>query len=159
MAILATIAMVALKNLSQSRPAAMGFTGAAANIAPREVETLTAPETEQLVLLAMISAAKADGAFDEAEIQRIVRHIDDDGVSQTEKQFLHTELRTPLDVQALVEAVPNQAVAAQVYGASLLAMDIDTQAERAYLRQLAAALGLDAGAVARLHQLTGAPAV
>jgi uncharacterized membrane protein YebE (DUF533 family) len=38
-------------------------------------------------------------------------------------------------------------------------MDIDTQAERAYLRQLAAALGLEAGAVARLHQLTGAPAV
>jgi uncharacterized membrane protein YebE (DUF533 family) len=38
-------------------------------------------------------------------------------------------------------------------------MNIDTEAEAAYLRQLAAALELDEGTVARLHQLTGAPAV
>ena len=159
MAILATIAMAALKNWSQSRNTAMGVTGAAANVAPRELETMMAPETEQLVLRAMISAAKADGAVDEAEIQRIVGEIDDDGVSPAEKQFLAQELRTPLDLRALVEAVPSPAVAAQVYGASLLAMNIDTEAEAAYLRQLAAALELDQGTVARLHQLTGAPAV
>ena len=160
MTILATLAMAALKNWSQSRStAAMGLTGAAAGIAPRELETMTAPETERLVLLAMVSAAKADGAVDESEIQRIVGEIDDDGISPAEKQFLVEELRTPLDLQALVEAVPSPAVAAQVYGASLLAMDIDTEAEAAYLRELAAALELDAGTVARLHQLTGAPAV
>ena len=160
MTILATLAMAALKNWSQSRnTAAMGLTGAAAGIAPRELEAMTAPETERLVLLAMVSAAKADGAVDESEIQRIVGEIDDDGISPAEKQFLVEELRTPLDLQALVEAVPTPAVAAQVYGASLLAMDIDTEAEAAYLRELAAALELDAGTVARLHQLTGAPAV
>jgi uncharacterized membrane protein YebE (DUF533 family) len=160
MTILATLAMAALKNWSQSRTTtAMGLTGAAASIAPRELETMTAPETERLVLLAMVSAAKADGAVDESEIQRIVGEIDDDGISPAEKQFLVEELRTPLDLQALVEAVPTPAVAAQVYGASLLSMDIDTEAEAAYLRELAAALELDAGTVARLHQLTGAPAV
>jgi uncharacterized membrane protein YebE (DUF533 family) len=151
--------MAALKNWSQSRNTAMGFTGAAANVAPRELETMMAPETEQLVPRAMISAAKADGAVDEAEIQRIVGEIDDDGVSPAEKQFLSQELRTPLDLRALVEAVPSPAVAAQVYGASLLAMNVDTEAEAAYLRQLAAALELDQATVARLHQLTGAPAV
>jgi uncharacterized membrane protein YebE (DUF533 family) len=62
-------------------------------------------------------------------------------------------------VQSLVDDVPSPAVAAQVYGASLLAMDIDTETEAEYLRRLAAALDLDATTVARLHELTGARAV
>jgi uncharacterized membrane protein YebE (DUF533 family) len=135
---------------------AMGLTGAAANVAPDEIETMTGPETEQLMLRAMISA---DGAVDESEIPRIVGKIDDDGVSPTEKHFLRTELRKPLDLRSLVEAVPSRAVAAQVYSASLLAMDIDTEAEVAYLRRLATELDLDAATVARLHELTGAPGV
>lgn len=128
-------------------------------LAPGEMETMTAPETEHLVLLAMISAAKADGEVDEAEIQRIVGKIDDDGVSPAEKQFLLAELRKPLDMQALVDAVPSAAVAAQVYGASLFVVKVDTEAEAEYLRQLAAALDLDTGTVARLHELTGTPGV
>jgi uncharacterized membrane protein YebE (DUF533 family) len=159
MAILATIAMAALKNWSQSRGSAMGLTGAASSIAPGEMDAMTAPETEQLVLLAMISAAKADGAVDEAEIERIVGQIDDDGVSPAEKEFLLAELRKPLDLRGLVDAVPSAAVAAQVYGASLFVIKVDTEAEADYLQQLAGALGLDAGTVTRLHELTGAPAV
>jgi uncharacterized membrane protein YebE (DUF533 family) len=159
MAILATIAMAALKNWTQSRSPAMGLTGAASSIAPGEMDTMTAPETEQLVLLAMISAAKADGTVDDTEIQRIVGEIDDDGVSPAEKQFLRAELRKPLDMQALVDAVPSAAVAAQVYGASLFVVKVDTEAEADYLRQLAAALDLDTGTVARLHELTGTPGV
>ena len=111
MAILATIAMAALKNWSQSRGPAVGLTDAAQSIAPGEMDAMTAPETEQLVLLAMISAAKADGAVDEAEIERIVGQIDDDGVSSAEKEFLLAELRKPLDLRGLVDAVPSAAVA------------------------------------------------
>lgn len=159
MAILATLAMAAFKNWSDSRGASLGLVGDAASAAPQELAELTSPAAEQLVLRAMLSAAKADGAVDDTEIQRIVGQIDDDGVSPEEKQFLLAELRKPLDLDALVAAVPGPAVAAQVYGASLLAIDLDTEAEAAYLRRLAAALGLDAATVARLHQLTGAPAV
>lgn len=155
MTILATIAMAALKNWTRSGNGALGLTGTAAE----EVAALTAPEAGQVVLMAMVSAAKADGAVDEAEVQRIIGEIDGDGVSPAEKEFLLAELRKPLDLQALVAAVPDKAVAAQVYGASLLAIDLDTEAEIAYLRQLSAALGLDSGAVARLHELTGAPAI
>ena len=60
---------------------------------------------------------------------------------------------------ALVAAVPNEMVAAEVYTASLLAIDLDTEAEIAYLRRLAQALGLDGTTVARLHQITGATRV
>lgn len=69
------------------------------------------------------------------------------------------ELRRPLDLAALVADVPNPVVAAEVYVASLLAIDLDTPAEAAYLQQLAALLRLDAGTVTRLHELTGAPAI
>ena len=105
----------------------------------------------------MISAAKADGQIDDEEIQRIVGKIDDDGVSAEEKQFITDELRAPFNLQALVADVPDALVGTQVYAASLLAINLDTEAERNYLRTLAQMLQLDASAVERLHSLTGAP--
>lgn len=158
MTLLATLAMAALRNWTQSNPGALGLTGGAPAAVSEELAVLTTPAAEQLVLQAMLCAAKADGTVDEAEIQRIIGRIDDDGISEEERQFLLAELRKPLDLQALVAAVPSAAVAAEVYGASLLAIELDSEAEFAYLRQLAAALGLDAATVARLHELTGAPA-
>ena len=50
-------------------------------------------------------------------------------------------------------------VAAEVYAASLLAIELDTPAEAAYLRQLAQALRLDGATLSRLHEITGATAV
>ena len=157
MAILATVAMAALKNWQDSRGAAAGFTDAAMNMPPEHLAAMTAPATEELVLRAMVSAVKADGEVDEDEIQRIVGKIGSDGVTPDEKAFIVEELRKPLDLQSLIDAVPNEAVAAQVYGASLLAINVDSDAEVAYLQQLAQGLGLDSGTIARLHQLTGAP--
>lgn len=158
MAILATIAMAALKNWTDSRRAQASAAGAA-GFAPQELETMTAPDTEALILRAMVSAAKADGRIEEDEIQRIVGKVGADGLSEEEKQFLMRELRAPLDLRTLVAQVPNEMVAAEVYAASLLAIDLDTQEEVAYLRQLAQALRLDGETVARLHQITGATPV
>lgn len=158
-AILATIAMAALKNWTSNRAKSMSLTPQESAQAAAEFAQMSTPEVERLVLLAMINAAKADGEVDETEIQRIAGKIGEDGITAEEKAFVVGELRKPLDLQALVSAVPNEAVAAQVYGASLLAIDIDTPAEVQYLRQLAAALRLDAGTVSRLHELTGAQTV
>lgn len=155
MAILATIAMAALKNR-------MNAGARTANLTPelqQEASRLTSPGAEELVLRAMISAAKADGKVDEAEVQRFVGKIDDDGVSAEEKQFLVEELRKPLDMRALVADVNCPALAAEIYAASLLAIELDTPAEADYLRSLAAELGLDDETVAQLHQLTGAPRI
>ncbi|TAH50304.1 MAG: tellurite resistance TerB family protein [Betaproteobacteria bacterium] len=157
MALLATLAMAALKNWQDSRGAAAGLTDAAMSMQPDQLAAMTAPATEELVLRAMTPAAKADGQVDEDEIQRIVGKIGDNGVTPEEKQFIVEELRQPLDLRTLIDAVPNDAVAAQVYGASLLAINVDTDAEVAYLQRLAQGLGLDAATVDRLHQLTGAP--
>ncbi|AWI81072.1 protein YebE [Parazoarcus communis] len=157
MAILGTLAMAAFKHWQQSQSA--GAAAAMPAMAPQQFAELTSPQAETLVLRAMISAAKADGQVDDEEIQRIVGKIDDDGVSAEEKQFITDELRAPLNLQALVADVPDALVGTQVYAASLLAINLDTDAERDYLRTLAQMLQLDASAVERLHSLTGAPQV
>lgn len=159
MAILATIAMAALKNWTDNRRTQASTAGRTTGFAAQELEAMTAPDTEALILRAMVSAAKADGHIEEGEIQRIVGKVGADGLSEEERQFLMQELRAPLDLEALVADVPNEMVAAEVYAASLLAIDLDTQAEVAYLRQLAQALRLDGETVARLHQITGATPV
>ena len=55
--------------------------------------------------------------------------------------------------------MPNQVVATQVYAASLFALDIDTEAEKDYLRQLAQALNLNSDSVKMLHEMTDSPIV
>lgn len=155
--LLATIALAAFKNWSTSRASMAGLTEG--ELSTQQLSSMTAPDTEALILRAMISAAKADGEVDETEIQRIVGKLSDDGVSAEEKRFLMDELRRPLDLQGLIAEVPNPLVGAEVYAASLLAIDIDTPAEVAYLRQLAQRLGLDGDTVSRLHQITGATPV
>ena len=159
MAILATIAMAALKNWTDGRRAQAAMAPDTAGFAAPELESMTAPATEELVVRAMISAAKADGEVSEDEIQRIVGRVGADGLSEEEKQFLIAELRRTLDLAALVAEVPNEMVAAEVYAASLLAIQLDTPAEAAYLRQLAQALRLDGATLSRLHEITGAPAI
>lgn len=156
MAILGALAVNALQN-AQSSPTSLA--SGAQPLSQKQAEALTSPKTERLMIQAMITAAKADGQLDQKEIDNIFGKIGTDGVTNEERQLVMDELSRPMDLQALVSVVPNQAVAAEVYAASLFAIDIDTDAERAYLRQLAQALRLDAGTVSRLHELTGSPAM
>ena len=65
----------------------------------------------------------------------------------------------PLDVAGLAAEARNPAQAAQVYAASILAIDADTDHEKNYLRELATGAQASIRAtVAQLHQMTGAPA-
>jgi uncharacterized membrane protein YebE (DUF533 family) len=158
LAVLGTLALTALKN-AQARQQAGGAApdADAITLDPSEVAAAVGPEVERLLVRAMIQAAKADGQIDQAEMQKIIGKIGEDGVTTEEKAYVMSQLAAPVDVAALAAEVRGPAQAAEVYGASLLAIDVDTEAERAYLRELAAALGLDPATVAQLHQLTGAP--
>lgn len=108
-----------------------------------------------LTIRAMINAAKADGRIDEREAQRLVGKMQEDGVTDEERNFAINEMRKPMETDAIVRAVPNQQVAAQIYAASLMAIEIDTDAERRYLQDLAGMLGMDKPVVAYLHQAVG----
>ena len=109
----------------------------------------------KLTVRAMINAAKADGRIDEQETERLVGAIREDGVTDEEQRFVMEELRKPMDTDAIVRAVPNQQVAAQIYTASLMAINVDTDAEKRYLQELAGKLGLNQQVAAYLHQAVG----
>jgi uncharacterized membrane protein YebE (DUF533 family) len=151
MAVLGTLAVGALQ-----RARAGGAAGS--EVDAGEIETLTSPDTERLLLKAMVSAAKADGQIDQTEMQKILGRIGKDSVTDDEKQFVLSEMAAPLDIAALAGEASTPAVAAQVYAASILAIDADSEPEKAYLRDLAQALRLDPETVRQLQEMTGAPA-
>lgn len=157
MAVLGTLALGALRS-AQAKAGEGAGTARELTLEPADVEAVSAPDTEKLLVRAMISAAKADGKIDEAEVKGILNKIAADSVTEDEKQFVLAEMRAPLDLDGLTSGVRNRAQAAEVYAASLLAIDVDTPREQQYLQELARKLGLDAATVARLHELTGAPA-
>lgn len=181
MAILGTLAVSALRN-AQARanapeaapadPAPGSFsTGAGTGrrfnadgatdaevIPPDQIEGLVTEEAEKLAVRAMIAAAKADGQIDKDEITRIIGKLGTDAVNETERQFVLEEMKAPLDIQGLARLASTPAQAAQIYGASILAIHLDTEEEKRYLADLATALRLDDATVAELHRMTGAAA-
>jgi uncharacterized membrane protein YebE (DUF533 family) len=116
----------------------------------REVEDMAT-----LTIRAMINAAKSDGQIDPQEAQRRLGKMQEDGVTDEERKFVLAEMRKPMETDAIVRAVPNQQAAAQIYTASLMAIQVDTDAEQRYLQELASKLGLSQNTVAYLHQAVG----
>lgn len=111
-----------------------------------------------LVARAMVNAAKADGEIDEEEMGRILARVDEDGTDAEARQYLETLMKQPMETAALVAAARGDPeLGAQMYSASLLAIEVDTPAEKEYLRGLAAEMGLDAETVRRLHEIVGLP--
>ncbi|MBY5932776.1 tellurite resistance TerB family protein [Tateyamaria omphalii] len=106
-----------------------------------------------LMLRAMIQAAKSDGQLDDAEQEKLMGQLGGD-IDAQEAAFLKTEMQRPVDAQALANDVPH-GMGPQVYAMSVLAIDLDSQAEAQYLHQLAQALGMDAGTVNDIHAQLG----
>lgn len=144
---------------SQARPAPPSAPSPAASSGPAAPEPHSVPEEahHHLLLQAMISAAKADGHVDEQEMNTIVGKLKENDSDPEERDWVLRELSKPLDVDALVAAVPGLEVAAQVYAASILAITADTPQEVAYLDQLATKLNLQPAVRSYIHQSLGLP--
>lgn len=159
LALLGSVAMKAMKSRDQGTGATDTDGAAQVPIGLREPQTpaeeAQLQDTARLAVKAMISAAKADGQIDGAEIGRILGKLKDDGEDAEAQAFVIDEMQKPLDLDALVRDVSSKEVAVQVYGASLLAITVDTDAERDYLKRLADRLGLDSATVARVHETLG----
>lgn len=119
-------------------PAAQGTPFLPAPVAERNEMSLA-------VLRAMIAAAKADGHIDAEEQRRIFGKLDELDLGTEEKAFVIDELRSPLDIDAVVKAATTPELAVEIYAASFLAIDPDDPAEQAYLAMLASRLKLDPG--------------
>jgi uncharacterized membrane protein YebE (DUF533 family) len=163
--LMATLGSLAYSAMQQAQAAA----GAAAPVAPAAPAAIPAAlpgyhdeaavqRKAHLILRAMISAAKADGQIDGQEIQRITGKLMEGEGDVAARDFVLKEMQGPLDIAALVRDVSSPHDAAEVYAASVLAITVDTQAEKDYLAGLAQALRLSPDAVAHIHATLGVAA-
>lgn len=121
---------------------------------------LPAPQQEwhsQLMLKAMIAAAKADGHVDERERGLIEAELRRQEADPAQRQWLEAELRKPLDPVEVARGLAGQPAAAEVYLASLLVADETSFMERAYLDELARQLQLPATLKRDLEVQAAAP--
>lgn len=126
---------------------------------PQHAGFLPQPDNEaanenhgKAILRAMIAAAQADGRIDAEEKARMFDQLGQISLSGDELDFLSAEMarqHTPEDIGAAAQG--NQALAAQIYGASFLAIRVDGDAERDYLARLSRALGLDPALVQEIE--------
>ena len=110
-----------------------------------------------LLIRAMIAAANADGTIDQAERSRILGQLQRLNLTAEEQSFIVQELLAPASLEAVVREVRTVDMAKQVYAVSLLAVEVDTDAERAYMKTLAETLGLDETTLREIHQGLGIP--
>ena len=122
----------------------------------KPLEQLPAAEADahcRVILVALIAASKSDGHIDERERQLIETEMKKFTQDPQLKHWLEQELKKPLDpAEVARHAGNNQAMAAEMYLASLLAVDQQSFMEKSYLDELAKQLKLPDGLRAELAQ-------
>ena len=119
----------------------------AATVPTAEPAQLSAPQAPkasiELLLKAMIAAAKADGHIDSAELEKIRTQLGSLNLGEKASDMILEELARPLDVKALA-ALTNgdMAIALEVYLVSASMLDASDAVEQAYLEDLRVALQL-----------------
>lgn len=121
-----------------------GKTDSAATGDTPELTTSASPQASAEVLLkAMIAAAKADGHMDSAEMEHIRQQLVGLGLEGDINGMILTELVKPLDASSIAAlAGGNKTIAAEIYLVSAALVDPNNEAEQAYLVDLRQALQL-----------------
>lgn len=96
----------------------------------------------ELVIKAMIAAAKADGHVDSQEMERIEAALQQAGADANLQQLIHSELNKPLDPNEIARLARSPQQASEIYLASLIVADEQNFMEKAYLQELAKQLQL-----------------
>ena len=153
--LLGIVGNIALQAL-QARMAAGSAPGPGATISSAfEAPTPDGQRKATLLLRAMIQSAKADGTIDAVETQRIMAKIDEHGHDPAAHAFVAAEMAKPIDMAGLCRDVTSPHEAVEVYAASLMVIDLDSQSERDYLEDLASSLSLSPQTTAQVHQSLG----
>jgi len=152
MAILGALAYAAVKGVGGKEPEVpVGLREPQNNEEKQQLE-----QHAELVMKAMVNAAKADGQIDEQEIQRIAGKLGETTLDEASRQRVMEELMKPINPDELVAAASGRPeLGAELYAASLLAIEVDTPAEKAYMEKLASSLRLEPEVVQRLESMVG----
>lgn len=149
------LGMMAYKALKNS-VGGTSTTGVAAQTYKQPTPQQQASDAE-IIITAMIDAAKADGQVDAEEFNKITSSLQKNGLGQEGMNYVITKLQGPIQTAKIVAAVKGRPdLAAQVYSASLMAITVDTDAERKYLTKLGKAMGLSNDVMQNIEQMTGA---
>jgi uncharacterized membrane protein YebE (DUF533 family) len=119
---------------------------------PKENDVAAQEELGLILVRAMIAVARADGRLDAQESQTIFEKIQSLGLDPESQNLLVKEMGHPVDMDAIVNSATCPEVAAEIYAASLLAVEVDSAAEKAYLAMLAARLELPAQLVVEIER-------
>lgn len=103
----------------------------------------------------MVAAANADGTIDDEERKGMIGRLERAGASQAEREALARELQNPVKIEELATQVNTPELAEQFYAVSLLSMKIDTDAEKAYARNLPLLLNMGPQQVLLVQQKLG----
>ncbi|EGU30385.1 tellurite resistance TerB family protein [Vibrio scophthalmi] len=115
------------------------------------------PIHSQLIIKAMIAAAKADGHVDNDEMAQIDAAIEQSGGDQHLRELIQQELNKPLDPIQIARLASTPQQAAEIYLASLLVVDEQNFMEKAYLQELAKQLKLDPEVTQQLEMQVNSP--
>jgi uncharacterized membrane protein YebE (DUF533 family) len=118
-------------------------------------EAQAAESNAALLISAMVNAAKADGAIDGAEFSRLMEKVKEAGADSEAQSLLLAEMQKPLDLDSLIQRATTPELKVEVYAASLLAIEVDTPAERDYLQRLAQGLQLPQAVIDEVHRALG----
>lgn len=129
--------------------------GQAPEVTPEQHQE--ANQQAELIIRAMINAAKSDGRIDDSEKEKILKSLGTD-VTQDEIDFVQREFSAPLDVQEFAKSVP-RGLEGQIYMMSLTSIELDSQTEAQYLGQLAQGLNIDPAVCNQIHDQVGAPKI
>jgi uncharacterized membrane protein YebE (DUF533 family) len=105
----------------------------------------------ELMIRAMIEAAKSDGAIDVEARRRILTCLKDAGAIEPDRQALLAAMTAPPDMDGVVQRATSPGLAAEAYAASLLAIHDNTPREQRYLARLAERLALPPDTVRDMH--------
>jgi uncharacterized membrane protein YebE (DUF533 family) len=108
-----------------------------------------------LLIRAMIAAANADGEISPEERRTILAKLDEAGAGPEEHRVIEAELASPKSLDHVLREVKDKETAQQVYLASVLAIEPDSEAERTYLSYLATRLKLEPGEAQALQAAVG----
>ena len=90
--------------------------------------------------------------FDAQESQTIYQRIQSLELEPDDQALLVAEMGQPVDMDAIVNSATCPEVAAEIYVASMLAIDVDTAQEQSYLAMLAARLNIPPELAAELRR-------
>jgi len=123
---------------------------------PSDVDPQKANDQANLIITAMINAAKADGKFDRQEQEKLLSKLGN--ITNEEKTYIQSEFNAPLNMEAFANSVP-RGMEHQIYAVSLSAIDLDQNSEAQYLSKLADLLRISHEEVNQIHAQLGAPKI